>query len=79
MINYIGPRNGEGVRVLFNGQEVARGPSRYSGSYPGGNGRIVIGRQFTGLGGSYSSVMVDELIFFNKIVTNNEINVLFNS
>ena len=41
-----------------------------------GDGRIAVGRRFTELDEAYSSVQVDELLFFNQTLTDDEIIML---
>ena len=43
-----------------------------------GDGRIVIGRRYSGLDEAYSSVQVDEVLFFNEALTDDEIKMLSN-
>ena len=76
-VNYIGPNSGEGVRMLVDGAEVASDTTRYGGSYLGGNGRISVGRYWTNRNKDYTSVIVDELIFFNRYLTSEEIKDIY--
>ena len=46
---------------------------------PPGDGRIVVGRRYTDRDQQYSSVQVDELIFFNKALTTTDIALLYNT
>ena len=61
----------DGVRLNETGQTN-------SISNPG-DGRIVIGRRYSGLDEAYSSVQVDELLFFNQTLTEEEIIMLSNA
>ena len=65
MLNYIGPDDGQGIRVYFNGTEVATGLTR-DAAHSAGDGRIVVGRYYTDEDKRYASLQIDELIFFNK-------------
>ena len=80
VLNYIGPDNGQGIRGYVNGQEVASGTTKHPRSYPAGDGRIVVGRFTTDrdLDQLYSSIQIDELIFFNKALSTTDIKLLYN-
>ena len=81
MLNYIGP-NDEGdeiVRMFFNGTEVSSDTEKSGGPYPAGDGRIVLGRYYTDSDQLHASVQVDELIFFNRALTESEIEALYNN
>ena len=57
VVNFINPL--EGIKVYNDGIKVASTATNLGGSYSQGDGRIVIGRSFTGLDGNYASVEVD--------------------
>ena len=76
-MNYIGPKDGEGVRIYYDGEEVASRTTKSSNSYSPGDGKIVVGRFYTNLNGLYASVQVDELIFFNQTLSNDTIGLLY--
>ena len=48
-------------------------------SYSAGDGRIVLGRYYTDSDEYYTSAMVDELVFFNQALSNDDINALYNA
>ena len=75
VLNYIGPNNGDGIK-FYNGAEVMSATTRSHNSFPAGDGRVVIGRYFTNQDMEYSSVQIDELIYFNNSLTNGEIEFL---
>ena len=75
-MNYIGPNDGEGVRIYYNG-EVASKTTKTEGSYSAGDGKITVGRYYTNTDALYASFQVDELIFFNQILSNDNINLLY--
>ena len=81
MLNYIGPNDGEGIRIYYNGTEAASDTTRDGGSYSAGDGRIVVGRYYTDHDGAedYASVQIDELIFFNHALNNDNVNALYNA
>ena len=68
VVNFIGPNNGQGIRVYHDGEEV-RGTfgQKLEGSYTNSESRVKIGRLLYTNEGFYSSVLVDELFFFNQV------------
>ena len=76
MLNYIGPNDGEGIKIFIDGVEVTSDTTKGGGSYPTGDGRIVVGRSETDYDFFYGSAQVDELLFFDRCLTLEEINVL---
>ena len=70
LLNYIGPSNGDGIRVYSDGVEE---------SFPAGNGRVVVGRFYTNRDAIYGSSEADELIYFNKALTTEEIEAVFDA
>ena len=78
VMNYIGPSDGEGIRIFDNGTEVANVATKVAGSDHPGDGRIVVGRIYTDRGLLYASVQVDELTFFNKALSTTEIAATYN-
>ena len=78
VLNYIGPNDGEEIRIYYDGKEVASDITKQEGPFSSGVGRIVVGRLHTDEDKSYASVQVDELIFFNSSLTLVEVKLLFN-
>ena len=78
LFNFIGPNNGEGFRIYHSHSGVlVANVTRYSfSSFSRIHGRIVIGRAFTAIDEDYSSVVMDDLLFFNQAVTDDEIKML---
>ena len=79
VLNYLGPNEGEGIRIYYDGEEVGTEPTKTSPILTTGIGRIVLGRYYPDEEGHYSSIQVDELLFFNTELTNAEIGLIFNS
>ena len=77
MVNYIGPNNGEGVRIYINGTE--EDTEKVEWTYSAGDGKIVVGRAYTNQNQDYASVQVDELIYFNAALTNDDVQSIYNS
>ena len=73
ILNYFNSSDGEGIRIYYNGSEVASDTSKADGLQSPGYGRIVVGRKYTDSDQDYFSVQIDELIFFNKSLTLEEI------
>ena len=79
VMNYIGPDDGQGIRGYYNGAEVASETTKYGGSYPAGDGRIVVGRFYIDHDKRYTSLKIDELIFFNKALSTTDTKLLYNA
>ena len=75
----MGPNSGEGLRIYYNGAEVGSDTDKSPGSNSAEGGRIVVGRRWVNLDQEYASVQVDELIFFNRALTNVELESIYNS
>ena len=78
VLNYIGPNDGQGIRIYNDATEKANDTSKYEKIYSPGDGRIVVGRYETDKDRNYVSVQVDELIFFNQALSMNDIKLLYN-
>ena len=80
VLNYIGPNDGQGIRIYYDGQQVANDTSKHPISRPAGDGRIVVGRLLTNrnFDHDYASITIDELIFFNRFLILDEISSLAN-
>ena len=77
-IVYHGPNNGEGFTVYHNGIGVAHDNFRSASSHNAGPGSMVIGRTFTDVDDEYASVCVDELTMWNRQLSFQEIQDIFN-
>ena len=78
VLNYLGPHDGQGIRIYYNGTEVARDTTKATRSFSAGDGRIVVGRFNTDRDNNYASLQVDELIFFNQKVSAYELFSTYN-
>ena len=78
VLNYIGPDDGQGIRGYVNGQEVASDTIKFAQSRSAGDGRIVVGRFYTNRDEDYTSMLIDELIFFSKSLNTTDIKLLYN-
>ena len=63
--NYLGPYNGEGTRLYINGVQEEEDTEIKQGTFPEGDGRVVLGRRFTDSDEKYASADLDEILFFN--------------
>ena len=79
VLNYIGPNNGEGVRMFIDGTEVVNGTDKSATLKSAGDGRIVVGRVYTNKDQNYASVQVDELIYFYAALTSDDVQSIYNS
>ena len=67
VLNYIGPENGQGFRIYYNKAKLDGGSTKSTNLGPTstphtpGDGTVVVGRVL----GDYTSVAIDELLFFN--------------
>ena len=77
VINYSGPNNGEGFVTYFNGETAYNDSTVEEDDTTPGDGRIVIGRSFTEVDDYYTSMAVDEVVLFNKVLTEHEIKCLY--
>ena len=75
VVNFIGPNNGEGIRIYINGEQVGSDPKmvKHRPHILEGDGRIVIGRWYTSTEFRYSSQIMDDLLLFNHALSNAEI------
>ena len=79
VLNYIGSSSGQGIRVFYNGQQVASDTTNYGVlRHRVPDGRIVIGRVYIDSSRYYSSVHIDDLALFNRSLSNAEISALHN-
>ena len=67
LLNYIGSNDGGGIRVYYDGLEVANDTMKSAWSFSAGDGRVVVGKIYTNRDEGYTSMQIDELIFFNNL------------
>ena len=77
VLNYIGPADGQGITIYKDGILQGSDTSKGGPSYPPGDGRVVVGRWFTDRDRDYASVEVDELTFWNRALTLQEIQAIY--
>ena len=64
-MNYIGPNNGQGIRVYQDAELVANAATLYTQHTSPGDGEIAIGKLHIETPGDYGSVVV-EMVFFEE-------------
>ena len=79
VFNYIGPNNGQGIRVYIDGTEVDSNTTKDAHLGSVGDGRIIVGRRYTDSNEKYGSVHLDELIYFNAALTSDDVQSIYNS
>ena len=72
-LNYIGSENEQATIMYYDSEKVASTTTKYSGTNPPGDSRIVVGRRHADADQNYISAQVDELIFFNKTLSSTDI------
>ena len=77
MLNFIGPE--ERFQVFKDGVLVPGQQTKKYFSRPLGDGRLVLGKRFPHMHNFYSSIDLDELVFFNRKFTEPEVITLYNN
>ena len=67
-----------GIQAFRDGTRRQVSQSGASGTHPVGDGRVVVGRRYTNRNQDYAHVEVDELIFFNQALTEDDVSDLYN-
>ena len=79
VLTYIGPNRGQGIRLFLDGVRKDSDSSLSSYNYTAGDGRVVVGRQYVNIDYYYyASVEIDELIFFNEALLEDEVKEMYN-
>ena len=65
------------LRAYVNAQERLKDSTPYRQDSESGDGRIVLGRAYSEVNDFYTSMEVDEVVFYNEWLDVNEINELF--
>ena len=68
---------GVGITVYQDGREIGTDTEKVVLSKPAGNGQVVIGRRNNGAMHHYASVSVDEIKFYNRQLTQQEISNMY--
>ena len=76
-LNYIGPDDEQGIDIYHDGTLTGSSTAKHAGSRSPGDTRVVIGRAFRDRDDYYGGVEVDELLFFNEKLTDQQIQDIF--
>ena len=78
VLNYLGPDPDHGVDIYQYGEDLMIDDNIVPNTSPSGTGVVVIGKSSPKADRGYSSIMVDEVMFFNRKLTMDEIGILYN-
>ena len=75
ILNYLGPV--EGISIYYDGEKLMIDHNIYPPKNNPGTGVVVIGRSSPLQDGAYSSVVMDDLMLFNRKLTAEKIQILY--
>ena len=78
MLNYIGPGDGQGIRIYLNGALKGSDDTKEEVTTSPGYGRVVVGRYSTDQDDKYASADFDELLFFNDKLNDQQVMTIGN-
>ena len=83
VLNYIGPKQGEGIRIYYNGVKLDGGSYKSPPGKPtsAADGSVTVGKfknYYYSVTIDYSSVALDELLSYNVKLTDDQIIELYN-
>ena len=78
MLNFIGPNGGEGIQAFKDGTQHAHHMWGLSDTQTDGDGRMIVGKKHANVNNYYAHVEVDELIFFNQALLEEDVMELYN-
>ena len=83
VLNYIGPEHGQGIRIYYNGVKLDGGSYKTPPGKPtsAANGSVTVGKFkncYYSVTIDYSTVALDELLFYNVKLTSHQIRELYN-
>ena len=76
-MNYMGPADGQGIVIYDDGQEVDADTQKYSNMAVPGEGMLVAEKMFIDLDDNYATFKLDELLFLNNILSEEELNAIY--
>ena len=80
VINFIGPNEGQGIKIYHDGVEVGSDTTKIASQFNHHSpGKITVGRYNSNVDWGYCSVQMDEIAFFNQHLSQAEITLLSNS
>ena len=71
-----GPEHGQGFTIHRNGNHWRAGSAIDTNDYGNTSGNTIIGRLYSDRDNNYSNMMVDELTFWNRQLTEQEVDAL---
>ena len=77
VLNYIGSTTGQGIRIYHDGVQAGSDDTHDDHTFPSGDGRVLVGR-YESCGVVYTAVDIDELLFFNEKISDQEIMKIMN-
>ena len=73
VLHYIGTEDVQGNKIYIDGVDTESYFTLNDASHEEGDGRTVVGRYFTNVDDHYASVDIDELLFFNGALNDDQI------
>ena len=78
VLHYIGTKDVQGNKIYIDGVDKMTSFSLTAASHEDGDGRTVVGRYFTNVDDQYASVDIDELLFFNEALNDDQVSQIKN-
>ena len=83
VLNYIGPEHGQGIHIYYNGAKLDGGSYKSPPGKPtsAADGSVTVGKfknYYYSVAIDYSSVALDELLFYNVKLMSDQIRKLYN-
>ena len=82
VLNYIGPDDGQGIRIYRDGSPYYGSETKDGGNYSPGDGNVILGRYYEDFyqdSDPYTGASIDELLFFNETLNSTEVAALVNN
>ena len=78
VLNYIGTEDVQGNKIYIDGVDTESDFTLNDASQEEGDGRTVVGRYLTNVDDHYASVDIDELLFFNEALNDDQVSQIKN-
>ena len=78
-MNFLGPNNGQGIEVYYDGALMGSATSKFSYWPNAGDGKLAVGRTYIEQDQDYAGFDLDELLLFNTKLTIQQITDLKNN
>ena len=79
VVNYLGPDNGQGIWIYYDGQFQKNSDTKETSESQPGNGLTAVGRRYYNMHEGYASLEIDELVFFNMKLSDDQIVQLYDA